>query len=313
MNHTAMWMEPVMKETVWGGSKLRSVMGKTIPSDHTGESWEIAAHRNGQSRIVTGPLAGKTMQEAIEIAPQEILGTYIWQKYGTHFPLLIKLIDANDNLSVQVHPSDAMAAKLEGAGESGKTEMWVVLEAKPDAKLLYGFKKEVTPQAFAKAIEEQKLEDLVNWVPVQKRDAFFIPAGTLHAIGAGILLAEIQQNSDTTYRVYDFGRLGLDGKPRELHVEKALQVTDLHSSQGREYANLETGILCPYFKTWRHTLQGEYRLQLEADRFEILMVLEGSGSLSGRPFKAGDSILLPAALEEVFLEGNAQYLQVIPE
>ena len=144
-----------------------------------------------------------------------------------------------------------MAHLLEGPQEDGKTEMWVVLEAKPGAKLIYGFKEDITKEQFASAIEAQKLEELVNWIPVKKGDTFFIPAGMLHAIGAGILIAEIQQNSDTTYRVYDFGRLGLDGKPRELHTDKAQQVTNLKSSLGKELADIDAGVCCEYFKTYR--------------------------------------------------------------
>lgn len=306
-----MFMEPVFKETVWGGIKILTAFGKKIPSDHTGEAWEVAAHENGQSKIVNGCMAGKTLQEAIDEAPEEILGYQVYQQHGRHFPLLIKLIDASDNLSVQVHPDDEMAKKLEGPRENGKTEMWYVLDAQPGARLIYGFQENLTPEAFAAAIENQQLEEYVNWVPVHKGDTFFIPAGTLHAIGAGILIAEIQQNSDTTYRVYDFGRLGLDGKPRQLHVEKAKQVTKLEASVGHERSNIDEGVCCPFFQTYRRQLRGIQEIAVSNDHFQILMILEGSGKIDGLPFKKGDSILLPAAGETVGLEGRAVYLQIL--
>ena len=306
-----MFMEPIFKETVWGGTKIRSVFGKEIPSEHTGESWEAAAHANGQSRIRSGYMAGMTLQEAVTEAPEAVMGTEVTAKFGTHFPLLIKIIDANDNLSVQVHPNDEMAHRLEGPQEDGKTEMWVVLEAKPGARLIYGFRQDVTAEEFAATIEEQRLDELVNWIPVKKGDTFFIPAGTLHAIGAGILIAEIQQNSDTTYRVYDFGRLGLDGKPRELHTEKAKQVTDLSSSLGKEFSDIDAGVCCDFFKTYRRVLSGQTEIEVDPAHFQILMVLEGSGQINGAPFQMGDTILLPAAMGAACLEGEAVYLQVM--
>lgn len=306
-----MFMEPVFKETVWGGDQIQTVFGKPIPSSHTGESWEVAAHPNGHSRIRSGYMQGKTLQQAIEEAPETILGTQGAARYGTHFPLLIKIIDANDNLSIQVHPDDTLARQLEGPHENGKTEMWVVLDAKPGAKLIYGFRQDITSEQFAQAIEDQTLEELVNWIPVHRGDTFFIPAGTLHAIGAGILIAEIQQNSDTTYRVYDFGRLGLDGKPRQLHTEKAKLATCLKASAGSELSDIDTGVCCPYFSTYRRTLQDTEEIPVDPAHFQILMILEGSGVLNGEPFRAGDSVLLPAAMGTASLQGHAVYLQIM--
>lgn len=304
-----MWMQPVFKETVWGGSQMAAVFEKKIPSEHTGESWEVAAHSNGKSIILTGSMAGKNLQEAIEEEPEAILGSAVSKQYGAHFPLLIKLIDAADRLSVQVHPNDEEAKRLEGPEENGKTEMWYVIDAKPGAQLIYGVNREVTPQEFANAIETQTLDQIVNSVPVHKGDTFFIPAGTLHAIGAGILIAEIQQNSDTTYRVYDYGRAGLDGKPRMLHTEKAKQVTCL--TPRYEQVNIDEGICCPYFQTYRRKLKGVQKITVSEEHFQILMMLEGSAVLEGCPFKKGDTVLLPAAAGTVALEGNAVYLQIL--
>lgn len=304
-----MWMQPVFKETVWGGRQIAAVFGKEIPSEHTGEAWEVAAHDNGKSVILTGKMAGKNLQQAIEEEPEAILGSAVFKKYGKHFPLLIKLIDAADRLSVQVHPNDEEAKRLEGPGENGKTEMWYVIDAKPGAQLIYGVNRPVTPQEFADAVKSQTLDQIVNWVPVHKGDTFFIPAGTLHAIGAGILIAEIQQNSDTTYRVYDYGRIGLDGKPRALHTEKAKQVTCL--TPRYEAVNIDDGVCCPYFQTYRRKLQGQQEISVSKEHFQILMMLEGSAVLAGRPFKEGDTVLLPAAAGTVQLEGSAVYLQIL--
>ena len=302
-------LEPVFKETVWGGSRLASVFGKEIPSVHTGESWEVAAHQHGQSRLVNGALAGKTLQEAIDLYPEAILGTEVYQKHGTHFPILIKFIDAADKLSVQVHPDDALAHQLEGPEENGKTEMWVVLDADPGAKLVYVFNRDTTKEELKTAIAQQQLEELLCYVPVKKGDVFFIPAGTVHAIGEGILIAEIQQNSDTTYRVYDYGRIGLDGQPRALHVDKALTAAHLQAKPAADI-DLTKGICCPYFAVRRQTLNGVAELPVHKEHFEILMILEGSMTIGGLTVKKGDSVLVPAAAGSQRLEGQAEYLQI---
>ena len=227
-----MKLSPVYKDMIWGGSGLREYLHKPIPSEHTGESWEVAAHPNGQSRIANGPYLGMALGEAVSSLGAGLVGTEVWKRYGNKFPLLIKFIDARDKLSVQVHPNDEQAKRLEGPGESGKTEMWYILHAQPGAKLVYGFNREIGERELEESIASGTIESLLNWVDVKAGDAFFIPAGTLHAIGAGILIAEIQQSSDTTYRVYDYNRMGLDGKPRQLHVEKAMQVVNRASSLG---------------------------------------------------------------------------------
>ena len=306
-----MFMDPEFKETVWGGTQSMSLFGKKIPSAHTGESWEVSAHENGQSRIRNGFLQGKTLREAVSMYPSEILGYQVARETHGAFPLLVKLIDASDDLSIQVHPNDEQAQRIEGPSGRGKTEMWYILDAEPDAKLIYGLKKNMTPEAFAEAISAGTLEDYVNYVPVKRGDAFFIPAGTLHAIGRGIVLAEIQQSSDTTYRVYDYGRLGLDGNPRPLHVDKALQVTSLESSVGSEYSNMEEGIVCPFFQVYRRNLRGIQEIAVSLDHFQIILILEGSGKIDGKPFKKGDAIVLPAAGETIGLEGRAIYLQIL--
>ena len=211
------------KDYIWGGNRLREEYGKKLDSDKIAESWELSCHKDGQSVIDGGEFDGKTLSEFIEKKGRiAVLGTNC--ERFEYFPILIKLIDAKDNLSVQVHPSNEYALKVEG--EYGKTEMWYIVDCNEGAELLYGFKHEISRDEFAERIKNNTLLEVANNVPVHKGDVFFIESGTLHAIGKGILIAEIQQNSNTTYRVYDYGRVGKDGKPRELHIEKALDVTE---------------------------------------------------------------------------------------
>ena len=304
-----MKLSPVYKDMIWGGSGLREYLHKPIPSEHTGESWEVAAHPNGQSRIANGPYLGMALGEAVSSLGAGLVGTEVWKRYGNKFPLLIKFIDARDKLSVQVHPNDEQAKRLEGPGESGKTEMWYILHAQPGAKLVYGFNREIEERELEESIASGTIESLLNWVDVKAGDAFFIPAGTLHAIGAGILIAEIQQSSDTTYRVYDYNRMGLDGKPRQLHVEKAMQVVNRASSLGGERSDIDAGVVCPFFETKRVRLAGEEAMAVSRERFEILMCLEGGGMANGVKFGIGDAILLPASMGTCLIEGNGVLLK----
>ena len=208
------------KDYIWGGTRLRDEYQKGEGMEKIAESWELSCHKDGQSIVASGDFFGYTLSSFIEKNGKQILGTNC-EKFDD-FPILIKLIDAKDNLSVQVHPDNEYALRVEK--EYGKTEMWYIVDCDPDAELIYGFKEVVTEEVFKKSIETNTLLEITNSVPVKKGDVFFIEAGTLHAIGKGILIAEIQQNSNTTYRVYDYGRLGTDGKPRELHIEKALKL-----------------------------------------------------------------------------------------
>ena len=306
-------MRPAMKEMVWGGRLLRDRFGKEIPSDSTGEAWEIAAHPHGQSVVDGGPLDGTSLQALVDQYREALVGTKVLESYGTYFPLLIKFIDANQNLSVQVHPNDQQAAQLEGPGASGKTEMWYVLDAKPGAKLVYGFNQDLTAEELRNALEQGALESFLNWVNVYPGDTFYIPAGTLHAIGSGILIAEIQQNSDLTYRVYDYNRLGLDGKPRQLHVEKAVAVVDRKAPIGREKADIDQGVISPFFETQRLKVDGTWDLAVSPERFEILICVGGSGTIAAggqmMPIKEGDSFLIPATAGTVQVEGQLTLLQ----
>ncbi|WP_286167123.1 type I phosphomannose isomerase catalytic subunit [Clostridium sp. D33t1_170424_F3] len=313
MNAYPMKLRPVYKDNLWGGERLKKDYNKQTDMTPLAESWELSCHRDGSSVIANGPCAGMTLSAYLEQNP-EAAGTR-----GVDFPsfpILFKLIDAKDDLSVQVHPDDAYAMRVEG--EYGKTEMWIVLECEPGAKLVYGFRQEMDRETFRRRIAEQTLMEAVNEVPVHKGDVFFIPAGTLHAIGKGIVIAEIQQNSNTTYRVYDYGRVDANGSLRELHIEKALDVTDLEAYRAEQKAypmRKETGgtvtLLadCPYFKTRQITLDGCMDRTVDGGSFEGLFCAEGAAVLRTETeaweLQKGDTMFLPAGLGAYALEGCA--------
>ena len=212
---------PACKDYLWGGHRLVDEYNVDYQGDILAEAWELSCHPDGPSIIANGKFAGKSLKEYIDLNGTDVLGTHC--RRFREFPILIKFIDARDNLSIQVHPDNRYALKNEG--QYGKTEMWYVMDAGEDAFLYYGFNKEITQEEFARRIEQNNLLEVLNAVPVHKGDILFIESGTLHAIGKNILIAEIQQNSNVTYRVYDYGRVGKDGKQRDLHIEKALAVT----------------------------------------------------------------------------------------
>ncbi|NLK21243.1 MAG: class I mannose-6-phosphate isomerase [Epulopiscium sp.] len=314
-------LNPIYKEPIWGGKRLREVFGKDIPSDSTGESWEVACHENGTSMVANGKLKGKSLKEVIDIYGVEALGNKIVHAAMKRFPLLVKIIDASDKLSVQVHPKDEYARVHEG--ELGKTEMWIVLDSVPGAQLVYGLKPGVTKEEFEKRIKDGTLEEILNFVDANKGDVFFIPAGTLHAIGEGLLIAEIQQNSDTTYRVYDWNRVDSTGKPRELHIQKALDVTCLSNITGKEKvigkvikeeANTRNLLVsCKYFATEIIKIKKESKEVLNGERFDLIMVMEGKGEIKYRKeavsFKAGDSFFIPATMGDYIIMGECSIIK----
>lgn len=292
-------LSPAFKETVWGKDNLKKLYGKNAPFENLGESWEASCHPNGLSVIENGIFEGKTLKEVLD-GNKNFLG----EKVKTDkFPLLFKLIDANDNLSVQVHPDDEMA-KTEG--DSGKNEMWIVLSAKKGAGIYAGFKKEITRDEFLKYIEKNTLEDILNFIPVKKGDAIYLKAGTVHAIGKGVVIAEIQQSSDITYRIYDYNRLDKDGKKRELHIEKALAAIKYF---GREAlimpeilkAGGNTVLTYPSgqsFFSQQVKIKKEYENNTKNASFEIVFIAKGSGRIKCRgnelEIKKGDTLFVPA-------------------
>lgn len=315
---------PIYKEKIWGGQRLNSYFQRQLPAENIGESWEIAAHPHGTSIIANGKLAGTSLTDIIDRFPEQILGKPDINT-DRKFPLLIKLLDARKKLSVQVHPDDKYA--LEKEGEPGKTEMWYIIDADPGAELIYGLKPGTTRKDMARAIEKGKLEDYLNSVSVEAGDVFFIPSGTVHSLKQGVLLAEIQQNSDTTYRVYDWNRTGKNGRPRKLHINRALEVTDFNRDGSnapcqplsRTTAAYTRSFLaaCRHFVCEKIELRDKYRFTT-GNRFMILMVIKGQPLLKYRNgsqnLNAGQTLLIPAGLGELTLKQPARVLvSYLPE
>ena len=302
--------EPVLKDYIWGGRNLEKLGRKLPPEGVIAESWEIAGHKDGTTRVVNGRFAGKLLTELHEELGLALNGSRsAWAQERGKFPLLIKLLDANRPLSVQVHPKDAYALANEG-NELGKTEMWVVLQAEPDAEVIFGVSQEVSREEFRVAIYNNTLKPLLHRLPVKAGDHICVPAGSLHAIMGGLLIAEIQQNSNTTYRVYDWGRVGADGQPRPLHVDKALDVINFAQVTPKvsaaEPITQENGVrrslLCQndYFLTERveMTAGATFQGSCTGDTLEIWGIIEGEATVNKLPLSAVQFVLLPAAMGE---------------
>lgn len=310
--------KPEFKERVWGGRALER-FGFEVPQGAIGEGWMIADHPNGVSHVTNGALAGKGLDEIRELVGEAWFGAK-GAPEGGRFPLLIKLLDCNDDLSVQVHPNDHYDRLPKG--ELGKTEMWYVMSAAPGAKIIYGLKPGTDRASLAQAIEEGRIMDSLQEVSVKAGDTFYIPAGTVHALCAGVVVAEIQQNSDTTYRLYDYNRPGLDGKMRELHVEDSLNVITYDesgatrmSTEGAKAGEWLTLASSPYFVTDKGIVSGEWAQQTNGDSFVIVIVCEGAGSIeygSGVvDARAGDCFLIPANLGRYSLNGEMTVLRSV--
>ncbi len=304
-----MKLKPAFKDYLWGGTRLRDEYGLQCDLNPIAEGWMLSCHKDGNSIIENGEYAGLTLRQAIEKSDGAIIGTDA--KEFADFPILIKLIDAKQNLSIQVHPNDDYA--LQHEHEFGKTEMWYVVDCEEGAYLYYGFKEPITKEQFKAAIDNNTLTDVLNKVTVTKGDCFFIEAGTVHAIGAGLLIAEIQQNSNTTYRVYDYGRVGADGKPRALHTEKALDVTVtapptapvLHDSDSVTSTLAE----CKYFTVKKHKIAGNIELSVDDRSFSSLLCVEGCATVGDVEIKAGECVFIPANYGSVIVSGNATLLE----
>ncbi len=282
-------------EKPWGGKKLKTFLNKNIPSDKTGESWEISDVKNHISVVKKGYFKGKTLSELVEKYQALLVGEKVYQKFKTDFPLLIKFIDAADDLSIQVHPADEMADKYHQS--FGKNELWYIVQADPGASLYIGFKENIDKNYYLKYLNEGNLEKILNKIEVKTGDTVYIPAETVHAIGKGILLAEIQQTSDITYRIYDWNRLGLDGKPRELHTEKALEAIDFQAKPDFRNENL---IKTPYFTIEKLSVKNDKKIQLNKDTFSILMnVGKGKFIVNDIKFKPGQTLFISAITEQL--------------
>lgn len=313
-----MKLKAPLKDYLWGGSKLKEEYNKSTEKSKVAESWELSCHKDGNSLIQNGANAGETLISYIERSGKGILGKN-GEKFE-NFPVLIKLIDAKENLSVQVHPNNDYAMRVEG--EYGKTEMWYIVECDEGAELLYGFKAPIEKAEFEQRIADNTLLSVTNAVKVKKGDVFFIEAGTLHAIGAGIMIAEIQQNSNTTYRIYDYGRVGADGKPRDLHVAKALDVTKLTPPQTSmkkgeriPYDGYAQTLLssCEYFTAYSLEVETAVKFVVDDNSFCSLLCLEGAFTLK-TPYgevvmQKGDSIFLEANMGECTAIGKGEIIK----
>ena len=305
---------PIYKPLIWGGEKLREYYGKKDAPEKTGESWEISHVEDNISLVSNGFLEGKNLEEIIEIYQGELVGQSVFERFGNRFPLLTKFIHSNDDLSIQVHPGDEYAD--EHHGENGKTEMWYILESEEDARLIVGFNRDINRDVMLEKLNDGSLKEVLNFEKVSEGDVIFLPEGRIHALGPGIVLAEIQQTSDMTYRIYDWDRMGQDGKPRELHIEHALNVLDY-----KAYASYKTSyqsalnapvnlVECPYFSTQLiHINKKLDRDYTTLDSFVIYMCLEGDFDIwydgeNRTQLVKGDTILIPAFLKDLSLIPN---------
>ncbi|TBW28033.1 type I phosphomannose isomerase catalytic subunit [Gramella sp. KN1008] len=305
--------KPILKDKIWGGSKLKDLLGKHA-SSKAGESWEVSAVEGDISEVKNGEYKDWKFDDLLESFPNEILGKAVVAKFGGKFPLLIKFIDAAENLSVQVHPDDKMAKKEHNS--FGKTEMWYVIQADEGANINVGWKNPISPQEYREGIEKGTITDYLNFIQVDEGDTFFIKAGKVHAIGAGVMLAEIQQTSDVTYRVYDWDRVDEKGNSRELHVDLAAQamnfnVNDDHSVNYKAMPNQPANLVdCEFFKTNIIHIDGKFIKDCSLmDSFIILMCVGGHGKIAvdGKEdvIEYGESILVPAIAESIRIEGES--------
>ena len=312
--------KPILKEKIWGGRRLGEKLGKRLPAGRAvGESWELSGLDGNRSVVRNGPLKGNDLEELIEVYMGELVGDRVYERFGLQFPLLIKYLDVQQPLSVQVHPNDDLAAERHGS--YGKTEMWYVIDSEKDAELCLGFNRPVTKEEYLRHVADGTLADILARVPVKPDNAYFIPAGAIHAIGKGILIAEIQQTSDITYRVFDWNRVDKNGKGRELHTDLAADAINFapdqhydvtHKPEMNRSVNL---VECPYFTTNVIEVKGQLVRSYEAlDSFVIYMILEGNLTLKwnggSETAVKGETILIPACIEQVTLEGEGKLLEI---
>lgn len=317
--------KPRIKERIWGGQAILKKKGKAasrLANDKLyGESWDLSSVKGDISVVSNGFLKGNNLEEIIEVYMGELVGEQIFEQYGLEFPLLIKYLDCNDKLSVQVHPDDTLAEERHSS--FGKTEAWYVVDCKPGASIYLGFKDlNLTREEYIAAVAESRLEELLNKVEVKPGDVFFIPAGTVHALGAGLEVVEVQQTSDVTYRIYDWDRVDAEGKSRELHTSLAVDAIDFEADAEllhRKY-NLNQGgeakvIECNYFTMTLHDVAGTKELDRSSlDSFVVLIALNGSARIiadgNEESLDEGEVILIPAEVNDITIEGNAKLMEV---
>ena len=311
MDNNAIYLSPALKECIWGGTKLKTKYNKKSDIERLGESWELSTHKDGASTVKGGIYDGLTLNEYIE-KNEGCLGANA-EKFE-YFPILIKFIDALDNLSIQVHPDDAYAMKVEG--EYGKTEMWYILEADEGAYIYYGVNRKITKDEFKARIKDNTVLEVLNKVPVKKGDVFFIKSGTIHAIGKGIVICEIQQNSNTTYRVYDYDRRDKNGNPRELHIDKAIDVSTLEPAPKAEIKDINSADCtlaeCGYFTVRKLNPSNGINIKITDKCFHSLIVTDGNGllTINGQELvlTKGDSVFIPAQNGEYSINGKCDVI-----
>lgn len=310
-----MKLRPAVKDYIWGGTRLITEYGKASGMERVSETWECSVHPDGMSVVTTGEHTGKTLYEVISGYPE-----YLGQNNRGDFPVLVKFIDAGKDLSVQVHPDDGYARIHEN--QTGKNEMWYILEADENAGLIYGFENEISPETARRAVYDGNITDYLHYEEIHRGDVFYIPSGTVHAIGRGTVVAEIQQSSNVTYRVYDYDRVGEDGRKRELHLEKALDVMKLCPAEKikpfgyydcPEYSAV-TLCECEYFRTERIVVRKKYSFEADRRTFRIMLFTDGAGTVENAGnavrVRKGDCIFLPAGLGETEISGETGFLKI---
>ena len=311
--------QPLLKQTLWGGDKIVTFKHLDSQLENVGESWEISGVKDNETIVKEGPLKGKSLNEVVAELKDKLVGKENYQRFGDEFPLLIKFIDARQDLSIQVHPNDEIAHKQ--GKPRGKTEMWYLMESEPGAKLYCGLKKQITPDQYKEMVDNDTICDALAQYEVKEGDCFFLPAGRIHAIGPGCFLAEIQQTSDVTYRIYDYKRKDKNGNYRELHTKLAAE--SINYQVENDYRTHYVGRLnkgvslvqCPYFCTAVYDLNEPMTLDYsELDSFVILIGLKGEGKITDNEgnevsIMAGDTLLIPAATETLSVSGTVKFLE----
>jgi len=315
--------QPLLKQTIWGGEKIIPFKQLDSRLDHVGESWEISGVKDNETVVREGPYAGMTLGALTAQMEASLVGAANFRRFGTEFPLLIKFIDACDDLSIQVHPTDEIARRQ--GKPRGKTEMWYIMKSDEGARLYSGLRREITPEEYKKMVENDTITDALAQYEVKEGDVFFLPAGRIHAIGSGCFLAEIQQTSDVTYRIYDYGRRDKDGRQRQLHTKEAAECINyqVENDYRTHYAEKKdqgvTLVKCPYFSTTVYDLTREMTIDYSAlDSFVILIGMSGSALLTDEDgetttLKAGETVLVPATTRRIRVTGQVKMLETFVE
>lgn len=309
----------LLKQTLWGGDKIIPFKHLSDKLENVGESWEISGVKGNETLVAEGEFAGQSLNDVVIALKADFVGKANYERFGNEFPLLIKFIDARQDLSIQVHPTDEIAQKQ--GKDRGKTEMWYIMDSDPDAKLYSGLKKEITPEQYKEMVENDTICDALAQYAVKEGDCFFLPAGRIHAIGTGCFLAEIQQTSDVTYRIYDFKRKDKDGNYRQLHTKEAAECINytVENNYRTEYVPVKNQgialVSCPYFSTAVYDLDEPMTLDYsELDSFVILIGMKGSGTVTDGEgntltLNAGESMLVPATTQTLKVEGTVKFLE----